>query len=89
VCSNKPEKNRAAEAEQRRIGFGAGASNFFEVAAFASMNVIAGWMGGLAVAAWAIVLNVAAIVFMVAPGALHPGRPSVSASPTGRGTVRA
>jgi MATE family multidrug resistance protein len=65
---DKPERNRAAEAEQRRIGFGAGASNFFEVAAFASMNVIAGWMGGLAVAAWAIVLNIAAIVFMVPLG---------------------
>lgn len=65
---DKPEPNRAAEAEQRRIGFGAGASNFFEVAAFASMNIIAGWIGGLAVAAWAIVLNVAAIVFMVPLG---------------------
>jgi MATE family multidrug resistance protein len=65
---DKPERNRAAEAEQRRIGFGAGASNFFEVAAFASMNIIAGWIGGLAVAAWAIVLNAAAIVFMVPLG---------------------
>lgn len=65
---HKPERNRAAEAEQRRIGFGAGASNFLEVAAFASMNIIAGWLGGLAVAAWAIVLNVAAIVFMVPLG---------------------
>lgn len=64
----KPEPDRAAEAEQRRIGFGAGASNFFEVASFASMNVIAGWIGGLAVAAWAITLNVAAIVFMVPLG---------------------
>ena len=64
----KPARDRAAEAEQRRIGFGAGASNFFEVASFASMNVIAGWLGGLAVAAWAIVLNVAAIVFMVPLG---------------------
>ena len=64
----RPPRDRAAEAEQRRIGFGAGASNFFEVAAFASMNIIAGWVGGLAVAAWAIVLNVAAIVFMVPLG---------------------
>jgi MATE family multidrug resistance protein len=64
----KPPRDRAAETEQRRIGFGAGASNFFEVAAFASMNIIAGWIGGLAVAAWAIVLNVAAIVFMVPLG---------------------
>ena len=65
---DKPPRDRAAEAEQRRIGFGAGASNFCEVAAFASMNVFAGWIGGLAVAAWAIVLNVAAIVFMVPLG---------------------
>jgi multidrug resistance protein, MATE family len=65
---DKPEADRAAEAEQRRIGYGAGASNFFEVAAFASMNIFAGWMGGLTVAAWAVVLNVAAIVFMVPLG---------------------
>ncbi len=65
---DKPERDRAAEAEQRRIGYGAGASNFFEVAAFASMNIFAGWMGGLTVAAWAVVLNVAAMVFMVPLG---------------------
>ena len=64
----KPELDRAASVQQRRIGYGAGISNFFEAAAFASMNVIAGWIGGLAVAAWAIVLNVAAIVFMVPLG---------------------
>ncbi|WP_310540850.1 MATE family efflux transporter [Phenylobacterium sp.] len=64
----KPERNLAAEVEQRRIGYGAGASNFFEVASFAGMNVIAGWIGGLAVAAWAITLNVVAIVFMVPLG---------------------
>ena len=64
----KPEPDRAAEAEQRRIGFGAGASNFFEVASFAGMNVIAGWIGGLAVAGWAITLNVIAIIFMVPLG---------------------
>jgi len=64
----KPERDRAAEAEQRRIGYGAGISNFFEVSAFASMTIIAGWVGGLATAAWAIVLNVAAIIFMVPLG---------------------
>lgn len=68
----KPERDRASEAEQRRIGYGAGASNFFEVAAFASMNIFAGWMGGLTVAAWAVVLNVAAMVFM-APLGLSTG----------------
>ena len=85
---DKPERNRAAEAEQRRIGFGAGASNFFEVAAFASMNIIAGWIGGLAVAAWTIVLNVAAIVFMVPLGlstgaAVRVGRAYGARDPAG------
>jgi MATE family multidrug resistance protein len=65
---DKPARDPVAEAEQRRIGFGAGASNFFEVASFAAMNVIAGWVGGLTVAAWTIVLNVSAMVFMVPLG---------------------
>ncbi len=65
---DRTPRDRAAAAEQRRIGFGAGVSNFFEVAAFASMNIIAGWIGGLAVAAWAIVLNVMALVFMIPLG---------------------
>ncbi|HEX5378081.1 MAG TPA: MATE family efflux transporter, partial [Phenylobacterium sp.] len=65
---DKPAGDRAAETEQRRIGYGAGASNFFEVASFAGMNVVAGWIGGLAVAAFAITLNVAAIIFMVPLG---------------------
>jgi MATE family multidrug resistance protein len=64
----KPPREPGLEAEQRRIGYGAGASNFFEVTAFASMTIIAGWLGGLAVAAWAIVLNVASLVFMVPLG---------------------
>ena len=64
----KPERDRPAEIEQRRIGYGAGASNVFEVASFAGMNIIAGWIGGLAVAAFAIALNVASIVFMVPLG---------------------
>jgi len=65
---DKPERDRAAEAEQRRIGFGAGASGFFEVAAFSGMNIVAGWINPLTVAAYAIVLNLAAIVFMVPLG---------------------
>ena len=65
---DKPARDKPAEAEQRRIGYGAGASNFFEVSAFAGMNLVCGWIGGLAVAAYAVVLNVSAIVFMVPLG---------------------
>lgn len=64
----RPRPNREEAITQRRVGYGAGASNFFEVAAFASLNVIAGWIGGLAVASWGVVLNVAALIFMVPLG---------------------
>ncbi len=64
----KPPRERAAEAEQRRIGYGAGASGFFEVTAFASMNIVAGWIGANALAAYTAVLNIAALVFMVPLG---------------------
>jgi MATE family multidrug resistance protein len=60
----RPPRDPAAEAEQRRIGYGAGASTFCEVAAFSGMNIVAGWIGGLAVAGWTVVLNVTAIIFM-------------------------
>jgi MATE family multidrug resistance protein len=65
---DKPARDRPAEIEQRRIGFGAGASSFFEVAAFAGMNIVAGWIGPLTVAAYTIVLNAASLVFMVPLG---------------------
>jgi len=64
----KPARSRPAEVEQRRIGYGAAASSFFEITAFSAMNVIAGWIGPLVVAAWAVTLNVLALVFMVPLG---------------------
>jgi MATE family multidrug resistance protein len=64
----KPIDSRAAAAEQRRIGYGTGASYFIEVSAFSAMTIIAGWLGGLQVAAWSVVLNVAAIIFMAPLG---------------------
>ncbi len=67
VFSRAP-KDRPAEAEQRRIGYGAGAALSIESAAFAGMNVVAGWLGGLAVAGWAVVLNVSAVIFMIPLG---------------------
>lgn len=60
--------DRATAREQKRVGYGAGASYFIEVGAFAAMSFVAGWLGGLEVAAWTIVLNVAAMVFMVPMG---------------------
>ena len=64
----KPRRDPAASAEQRRIGYAAGGSYFVEVSAFAAMTVIAGWLGGPEVAAWSVVINVAAIIFMAPLG---------------------
>jgi MATE family multidrug resistance protein len=64
----RPERSRPVEIEQRRIGYGAAASNFFEMGAFSALNVIAGWISPLTVAAWAVTLNVLALIFMVPAG---------------------
>jgi MATE family multidrug resistance protein len=63
-----PAPSRVAAIEQRRIGYGSAASNFFEMGAFSSMNFIAGWIGPLTVAAWAVTLNVLAFIFMIPLG---------------------
>ncbi|HWE46852.1 MAG TPA: MATE family efflux transporter [Caulobacteraceae bacterium] len=64
----KPIDGPVAAAEQRRVGYGSGASMFLEIGAFAAMTLIAGQLGGLQAAAWATILNVAAMVFMVPLG---------------------
>lgn len=65
---DKPADTRADACEQRRIGYGAGISYFVESAAFAGMNIVAGWLGAMAVAGYTVMLNVAAVVFMVPLG---------------------
>ncbi len=64
----KAQPDPVAAREQRRIGYGGGSSYFIEVAAFAAMTFIAGQLGANETAAWAVVLNVSAIVFMVPMG---------------------
>jgi len=63
VFAPVPDGPKAAR-DQRRVGYGAGASYFVEMSAFSGMSLIAGWLGGIEVAAWAIVLNLAALIFM-------------------------
>ena len=67
VFAPTPDDPTAAAA-MRRIGYGASTSYFTETLAFASMSIFAGWIGANAVAAWATVLNVAALIFMVPLG---------------------
>lgn len=61
---SKPIDGPDAARDQFRTGLGSGVSYFIEVSAFAAMTLIAAQLGGLEVAAWAVVLNVAAIIFM-------------------------
>lgn len=65
---SKPRPDPVTATEQRRVGYGGGSSYFIEVAAFAAMTIFAGRLGANETAAWAIVLNVSAIVFMVPMG---------------------
>ncbi|MCQ3971461.1 MATE family efflux transporter, partial [Klebsiella pneumoniae] len=61
---SRPRPDPAAAREQLKIGAGAGSSYFIEVTAFAAMTLFAGRLGANETAAWAVVLNVSAIVFM-------------------------
>ncbi|MCO8029241.1 MATE family efflux transporter [Brevundimonas diminuta] len=64
----KPQRDKAVESQQMKVGLGAGASNFIEVGAFAAMTLFAGQLGAAQTASWAVVINISAIVFMVPMG---------------------
>ena len=88
----RPDRNPADEREQRKVGYGAGSSYFIEVGAFAAMTFIAGQLGAIETSAWAIVLNVTAMVFMLPMGlasatAVLVGR--AHGAGDGRGVLRA
>ncbi len=65
---SKPIDGPKAARDQRRVGYGAGASYFVEAGAFAAMGVIAGTLGALDVAGWGVVLNITAVIFMIPLG---------------------
>ncbi len=67
VFRRAPRDPRAG-AEQRRIGYASGVSYAIEAGAFSALSIVAALAGTLAVAAWAVVINVAAIVFMLPMG---------------------
>ena len=58
----------ASWSHQRKIGFSAGLSNGIESAAFSSMNMFAGLLGTLPLAAFSVAFNNLALVFMIALG---------------------
>lgn len=64
----RPARDRAAATAQRHVGYGAGASNFFEVASFAGMNLIAGWVSIRSLAGYTVVISIVALIFMIPLG---------------------
>lgn len=64
----RPPPDRAEAREQRRIGYASGLSYAIEMGAFSALNFVAAQLGVLVVAAWAVVINVAGVVFMVPMG---------------------
>jgi MATE family multidrug resistance protein len=65
---DKPRRDPVAARQQVTIGLGSGSSYFIEVGAFALMTLYAAQLGSAETAAWAIVLNISAIVFMIPMG---------------------
>lgn len=64
----RPSGGWRAWVQQRRIGYAAGASGMVESAAFATLALISGVLGALAVGSFAIAMNLIAIVFMTSLG---------------------
>ena len=67
VFRRAPRATDAVRA-MRRVGYAASLSYGIESAAFSGMTIIAGWLGAAAVASWAIVINVMALLFMLPLG---------------------
>jgi MATE family multidrug resistance protein len=61
-------RSATSYAEFLRVGFAAALSQAAEASAFSGMTIIAGRAGGHAVASYQILLNILAVVFMVALG---------------------
>ena len=83
-------RRRAHRAGRRllAVGIPIGLAHGFEAGAFASLTIFAGWLGGVEVAAYGIVLNLFALPFMPALGLSTAANvrvgPRVRASATGR-----
>jgi multidrug resistance protein, MATE family len=65
---SKPIDGPVAAMQQRRVGYGGGASYFAEAGAFACMGLIAASIGEAAVAGWGVILNATGVIFMAPLG---------------------
>ena len=64
----KAARDPSGAAWQRRLGYAAGLSIGVEAFGFSALNVMSGWFGADALAAYAIGINILGTVFMIALG---------------------
>lgn len=64
----KPPKNKEEDRRIRDVGYGAAATVGVEEGSYAVVNIMAGWLGAMALGAYTIMLNVSSNVFVLASG---------------------
>lgn len=64
----KPPKDKKENKRLRDIGYGAAVTIGVEEGAYSLVNIMAGWLGALALGAYTIMLNVSTNVFVLASG---------------------
>lgn len=64
----KPAKNKAENKKIRDVGYGAAATVAMEEGAYSAVNIMAGWLGAMALGAYTIMLNVSTNIFVLASG---------------------
>lgn len=64
----KPEKNKEENRRIRDVGYGAAVAVGVEEGAYSFVNIMAGWLGAMALGAYTIMLNVSSNVFVLANG---------------------
>ena len=64
----KPEKDKRENRRIRSVGYGAAATIGVEEGSYSVVNIMAGWLGTMALGAYTIMLNVSTNVFVLAGG---------------------
>ncbi len=64
----KPSKDKQENKRLRDVGYGAAATIGVEEGAYSVVNIMAGWLGAMALGAYTIMLNVSTNVFVLASG---------------------
>ncbi len=64
----KPEKDKEENKRIRAVGYGAAATIGVEEGSYSAVNIMAGWLGAMALGAYTIMLNVSTNVFVLASG---------------------